>query len=181
MKGKSRRGKSFQKEEIMKIEITSEVTGRKFSGENYDEVLSRCKEDDVKYRKEQEAKRIAKEAHDKEVAKAASERSKKKKELADEVEAAETKLNEAWKLLDEKNKEAREIVRKAKEQASTLVKPYEDAVNEANERKWEAIRNYNSQFGAYGVQYTDERALNEYNRFTDYINKVFNSFWNNNF
>lgn len=158
----------------MKIEITSELTGKKFVGSNYDEVLKKVSADDANFKREQELKKAEADKAEKEKS---NERSKQKKELADAVIRAENELDEAWEVLEEKNKEAAKIISDAKEQAANLLKPYEEAVNAANEKRWNAVRNYNAQFGAFGIKYTDEKALTEYKRISDCFNKVFNNFW----
>lgn len=115
-----------------------------------------------------------KEAPKKEIAKAPT-----KKQLAANVDDAETKLKEAYADYDVAKQKANELSKKYLEELNAILDPAKDAVKKAEQNRYEAIRKFNEAYGAYQVTYTGDRAAQEMLRAVNEINSIHKKFWDN--
>ena len=107
--------------------------------------------------------------------------SKLKKTLAGKVDAAETKLQEAYTNYDKAKEQVRKILEESNKQMLNVLEPARQAVREAEEARTNAIIEYNKQCGPYQKIYTGDRAKEEYNRMSQQLDSIFNNFWRNFF
>jgi len=135
----------------------------------YSEVLKKyfddeesCMKAESDYEKEQEQLKLAK-----------VETSKKKKELANKIEKAESELASAYEDLDNAYRQAKEILNKAKEESDKVVKDAKTKVYTKQDERIKAITDFNKEFGAYTTTYNGERALEELKRF----NNLYSTMW----
>lgn len=141
------------------------ITGK--DGKIYDTV-DECLEADEKFEKEQEQKALA-ETEKKNAL------SKRKKELADNIRVAEDKVSLAFEEYEKVREEARKKIAEAQEEAKKMLKEAEEKYSDASSERYEAIRNFNKEFGTYTTTYTGKQALEEYNRISKSMNRFFNN------
>ena len=141
------------------------ITGK--DGKTYPTVDA-CMEADEKFEKEQEEKALA-ETEKKNAL------SKHKKELADNIREAENKVSLALEEYEKVREDARKKVAEAQEEAKKMLKEVENKYSEASNERYEAIRNFNKEFGAYTTTYTGKQALEEYNRFSKSMSRFFDN------
>lgn len=141
------------------------ITGK--DGKVYDTVAA-CEEADRKFEKEQEQKALV-ETEKKNAL------SKRKKELADNVQVAEDKVSLALEEYEKVREEARKKVATAQEEAKQMLKEAEEKYSEASNERYKAIQNFNEEFGVYTTTYTGKKALEEYNRVSRSMNRFFNN------
>ena len=103
--------------------------------------------------------------------------SKKKKELADKINAAENKVNEASAKYNLAKKEAAEIITKAKAEANKLLTDAKENLDNAYKERWQAIQDFNTEFGAYQVTYTGAKALEEYEKAVTQVFSMWDKFF----
>lgn len=99
----------------------------------------------------------------------------RKKEQADLIQKAEDAVNTASAELEKVKEEARKIVEEAQEKAKALIKDASTKYREASEARYNAIRDFNKEFGTYTTTYTGQKALEEHNRAVRHFNDVFDS------
>lgn len=165
LKGKSNRGKSFQKGEIKIMKYYSDITEKVY---NTEEEL-KAAEKEVLDKKEQEEK------NKKALAEKNTAVSAKKKELSTEIRKQEDAINEAYKELEEARKKANEILAEARKRANAVVKTASDKLDEETQKRRDLITSWNKEFGPYTVTYTGERAEEEYRRTLHRIKSMFES------
>lgn len=103
--------------------------------------------------------------------------SKRKKELADAVQAADTKVDLAYKAYDTAKEEARKILEEANTKAEEVLKKAAVEVEKATETRMNSIKKFNDEFGAYTKCYTGDKALEEYYRVIKKMRDIFTPFW----
>lgn len=84
-----------------------------------------------------------------------------KKQLAAAVEAADEAVKEAYANYETAKAHAEELSKKYLAEVNAILDPAEKAVKEAEQKRYEAIRNFNNSYGAYQVTYTGARAADE--------------------
>ena len=140
----------------------SELTNKQYDTEQ------ECKQAEVDFLAEEEARK-----------KEASLVSKEKKELAKSIEAAEVEVDKAYEEYKQVREKAGKLVEKAELEASNMITEAYKKVKETREAKYKAVAEFNKKYGAYIVQYNDDRALKEFKRSTEWINDIFGHFfWN---
>lgn len=105
--------------------------------------------------------------------KKANEISKRKKELSKVIEEAEDKLAEANKLYEIAQEKAAKILEESNKQVKEIMDVAEASVKNAEEAKFNAILNFNKEFGPYSISYTGAKAADEFNRSMKKFNKTF--------
>lgn len=125
--------------------------------------------------KEQAEKKKQEEAKALEVKKA--EISKEKKVMADAIQEAETELNEAYANLKIAKEQVQKILEESNKQMDAILKPAKEAVREAENKKFNAICEFNKKFGVYTKVYNGDKALEEFNRNRLFFNEIFNDFF----
>lgn len=103
-----------------------------------------------------------------------NELSKKKKEKADAIKAAEDALSLASAEYDRAREKARKLIEEAKVEARTIVNEAAKKFDAASDARYQAIREFNKEFGTYTVTYTGKDAVEEYNRTSKLIDSFFN-------
>lgn len=104
--------------------------------------------------------------------------SKRKKELSDAIELAEEKKVVAENLYDDAKKQADKILKEAKEKANGILQTAAKNLENASADKMKAIAAFNKEFGPYKTVVTGSKAVDDYNRIVNQINRIFDSFWN---
>ena len=84
-----------------------------------------------------------------------------RKELAAEIDAAETAVKEAYANYEATKAKAEELSKKYLEEIDNLMIPAKKAITDAEKKRYEAIKAFNNTFGAYQVTYTGARAADE--------------------
>lgn len=102
--------------------------------------------------------------------------SKQKKELADAIDEADKELNAAYSNLELIYTQANDILKEAREEANKLVSDGKAKLKEAQQKKFDAVSNFNKKFGVYTTQYSGERALEELRRANSWLNDIFGGF-----
>ena len=107
--------------------------------------------------------------------------SKRKKELSKAIEQAEEKVKIANNLYETAKTKAAKILEDSNKQVKDILEKAEKDVKEAEEAKFEAIMNFNKEFGKYTVTLTGEKAIEELNkslkRFDSIARNFLNTFW----
>ena len=96
-----------------------------------------------------------------------------KKRLAKLIEDAEADIDKARDELVKVKEEAMTIVKATEATVNEMLKDAEDKITEAQERRYEAIKNFNEKFGTYTKTYTGDKAYNEFKQIhRTYITKT---------
>ena len=103
--------------------------------------------------------------------------SKEKKELAKQIDLAEKELDDAYKDLDLAREQARELQKETLKKLEAILKPAEDKVKKAQEKRYNAIRNFNEHYGAFTTTLTGAKAAEEMRRTLSYFDKLFKDFF----
>lgn len=104
--------------------------------------------------------------------------SKRKKELSDVIKSCDAEVEEAEKKYRDAREEASRVIKEANAKAEEILKTALIEVDKAREKRMLAIGDFNKEFGAYTTTYTGDRALQEYNKFLNEANKLFEPFFN---
>ena len=89
---------------------------------------------------------------------------KRKKELAKQIEEAEQKLKEANNAYELASKNAAEILEKSNAEVKAILDIAKRSVKEAEKRRLEAILKFNEEFGTYSKTISGDEAIAEFNR-----------------
>lgn len=100
--------------------------------------------------------------------------SKEKKACAEVVKAADANVDEAREKFQAARKEAQEILNKAYEEARGIVREASKELSEAQEKRYEALKDFNKKYGPYTMSYTGEQAYNEWKKAVETFNEFFN-------
>lgn len=119
----------------MEIRIKSDVTGKEYVGDSYDDLMERCKNEDANFleskKKEEQGSKTL------------------KKQLADEVERAEKELTAACEKYEEAKTESKNIMEEAKKKCFDLINPCKKEILECQNEYFNALKNFNESFGVY--------------------------------
>lgn len=149
----------------------SEITKKTYDTED------ECQKEELKFKEEKDKvqkqlDKALKEREEKEKVKEAS-----KKELAKKIEEAEQEVTEANNLYETAKEKAKAILDEAKAKANTILDTAKEKVKEAQEKKYNAVAEFNKQFGPYTTTLTSAQAAQVYNDTIRKINDFWNSFW----
>ena len=87
-----------------------------------------------------------------------------KKQYAAAVESADICVSEAYKVLELAKEDAKKLSEEYIKQLDAIMAPAKKAVADAEAAKFKAIKEFNERFGPYKVNYTGNRAVEEYQR-----------------
>lgn len=104
-----------------------------------------------------------------------------KKQLANEVEAADESLKEAYANYESAKAKVEELSKKYLAEVNEILDPAQKAVKEAEQHRYEAIRKFNDSYGAYQVTYTGARAADEMMKAISNINTRANNLFRDMF
>lgn len=85
-----------------------------------------------------------------------------KKQLAAEVEAADVAVKEAYANYESAKVKVEELSKKYLDEINAILDPAKKSVKDAEQRRYDAIKNFNNSFGAYQVTYNGARAAEEF-------------------
>lgn len=106
-----------------------------------------------------------------------SQESKRRKELAQKVEAADKEVEAAYKNFEKAKAEANAIMSQAQEVADQLIRPAAVAVEDAHKQRVKAISEFNAEFGPFTTSYTGDKAKREFDRINSMLSELFGSFF----
>ena len=84
-----------------------------------------------------------------------------KKQLAHNVEEAESKLKLAYTEYDIAKKQVEDLSKKYLKAVDDILNPAKEAVKLAEQERYNAIKKFNEAYGGYSVTYTGDRAAQE--------------------
>lgn len=87
--------------------------------------------------------------------------SKHKKELADKIELADSKVSEAYKHLEVCRQDAKKILDDAKKQAEGIIAGAKEELRKCQKEKYDTLAEFNKEFGPYTTTYSGSKALDE--------------------
>ena len=102
--------------------------------------------------------------------------SKRKKELSSAIESATEKVKVARMDYHKAEKEAEDIIVKARAEAQKILDAAGKNLKKAQEERISAISNFNKEFGPFTTVLTGEDAWNEYQRTQINLDRQFNLF-----
>lgn len=94
-----------------------------------------------------------------------------KKQLANAVETADELVKEAYANYEAAKVKAEELSRTYLAEVDAIMEPAKQAVREAEQNRYEAIKKFNEVYGAYHVTYTGTRAADEMLKAINNINR----------
>lgn len=114
--------------------------------------------------------------------------SKEKKIISNKIEEADKNLDLAYndyeiaknkvkELLKESDNKIKDILDEYNNKAMEILNPAKQAIKTAQEEKFKALSEFNKKFGTYTINYTGDKAYNEYKRISSWINEMFNRFF----
>lgn len=104
-----------------------------------------------------------------------------KKQLAADVDAAEEKLRDAYAEYEVAKAQVEELSKTYLESVEAILTPAKEAVKNAEQARYDAIRKFNESFGAYQTVLTGDRAAKEMLRAINEINSMHRKVFNNAF
>ena len=123
-----------------------------------------------------EAEKIFKEEELKKVEKLNA-TSKRKKELSKLIEAADLEADKEYQNYQQAKEEASKVIAEAEAKADKMIREAAKRVSDARKKKYQAISNFNKEFGTYVVQYDDDKALKDLKQANDWLNEIFQGFF----
>lgn len=106
------------------------------------------------------------------------EESNSKKALCDEIEKAQSEIDDAYNNYEQKHKEATEILEKAYSEAYALIKDAKLRLVSAEAKKRDAVAEFNRRYGRpYTKKCTGEDAAKEFKRQTRLFETIFDRFF----
>lgn len=84
-----------------------------------------------------------------------------RKQLANDVEAADEAVKAAYASYESAKAQAEELSKQYLAQIDAILEPAKKAIKDAEQKRYEAIKKFNDNFGAYQVTYTGARAAEE--------------------
>lgn len=99
--------------------------------------------------------------------------SKEKKELSKAVEEAEKAVADAFAQYELVEVQVADLIAECNKKVEELRKPAKQAIQKAEQQKYEAIAAYNKKYGTYSVVYTGDKAFNEFKRLSSIVDKLF--------
>ena len=84
-----------------------------------------------------------------------------RKELAANVETAETAVADAYAEYELAKQKVQEISKKYLEDVNSILDPAKEKVKLAEQARYDAIKKFNESYGAYQVTYTGDKAAQE--------------------
>lgn len=104
-----------------------------------------------------------------------------KKQLAADVDDADAKVKDAYAEYEVAKKQIEGLSKTYLESVDAILTPAKEAVKKAEEERYEAIRKFNTYYGAYQTVLTGDRAAKEMIRAINEINSIQRKIWNNTF
>lgn len=138
------------------MKITSEITGKEYP------TVEACLKAEKVFKAEEEKK--------------LANTSKRKKELASKVELADKQLSEANKLYEIAKTKATEILEKANKEVKEILTASKEQVKKAEEDKFNAVMEFNKEFGVYTTTVTGEKAAEELEKSLKRFDEIFSPF-----
>ena len=103
--------------------------------------------------------------------------SKKKKELANCVEESEEALKRAYEDLEQCKDECRAIRERCVQKIKEKMDEAREAVRTAEKNRFDAVSQFNKEFGAYTKVLSNDEIRQELQRSVNWINDLFNGFF----
>lgn len=103
--------------------------------------------------------------------------SKDKKEMANAIEAADARLEEAYKTLDAARERAKDIQKESLKKIEEILHPAETEVKKAQAEKLDAIKKFNEKYGVFTTTLTGAKAAEEMSRIWRAFDKFFDGFF----
>ena len=142
----------------------------------YSEKLSKLYETEAelktaeeKYEKQLQEKKEAEEKRKNEIV-------NEKKALAKAVDEADACVDAARENYKKVKAEPVKIIEEAYEKAEKLLEPAENAVQEAQKTKYNAVVEFNKKYGPYTESYTGDKAYNEFKKTSEWFDDLFRPF-----
>ena len=98
-----------------------------------------------------------------------------RKELAQAVELADAAVSDAYANYESAKIKAQELSKKYIEEIASIITPAEQAIKDAEQTRYAAIKKFNESYGAYQVTYTGAKAASEMIKAINNINKNTNN------
>ena len=99
-----------------------------------------------------------------------------KSKLAKVIEDADKNLDEAYKGLEQAKKSVQELQKEYDQKVDEIMNPAIKLVQDCAKERANAIKEFNDNFGVYTTTYVGDKALNEFAKFDDTMNKLFRKF-----
>lgn len=103
--------------------------------------------------------------------------SKRKKELSKLIEAADLEADKEYQNYHQVKEDASKIIAEAETKADKMIREAAKRVSDARKKKYQAISDFNKEFGTYVVQYDDDKALKDLKQANDWLNEIFGKFF----
>lgn len=104
-----------------------------------------------------------------------------KKQLAAKIEEAEKAVDEAHANYELAKKQVEELSKAYLAEVDKIIEPAKKQVKEAEQQRYNAIRDFNNSFGAYQTTYTGAKAANQFVKALNELNNMRRSFFGNSF
>lgn len=92
-----------------------------------------------------------------------------KNEAAQKVELAEKRLSEAYANYEKVSAEVKKILEESNKRMLDIIKPAKEAIADAEKARYKAVCDYNAAYGPYTTTYSAERAKQDFNRLSSWI------------
>lgn len=103
-------------------------------------------------------------------------RANSKKEAAKLVEEASLKVSEAYQDYATVKQQANDMYKETREKVSKMLLEAQTKLRKAQNERCDAIRSFNKEYGTYTVSYSGDKAYNEYSKFNQQLEDIFNFF-----
>ena len=108
---------------------------------------------------------------------AAEEKKVTKAKLAKEVEDADNAVDKAYEALETAKQQVAELQKEYDAKVDSIMNPVLEEIKKCTKARADAIKKFNDNFGVYTTTYTGNKALNEFAKFDNMVNKLWKNFY----
>lgn len=105
------------------------------------------------------------------------EKEETRKAMAIRIEKAQEEVDKAYQTYEHSLEDAQKILDESNAKVEKLLKCAKSTIEEAEYRKLEAIKKFNSKFGPYTTTYTGDKAKTEFDKLVSRLDNDFPLLW----
>lgn len=100
-----------------------------------------------------------------------------RKEMAKNIDEANTRIDKAYQSYDAAKKQVGELIAETRQKAKSILDPAKKEISDAENARMEAIKEFNKKYGVYTETLSGDKAVAQYNRVLNTFSNAFESMW----
>lgn len=105
--------------------------------------------------------------------------SNRKKELSKKIQDADDKITSAHNMYDMALQDIKKLSEEYTKKCDEIISAAKKTLNDAEREKYEAVLEFNKEFGPYRTTYTGEKASEQFNRIQKQLERSCRNFFDN--